>query len=110
MPIVEQYEIEKLILSNGECPFDEWIETLEEFDKVMVDDRLIRVISGSFGEKRSLQQGLWELKFRVGAGLRIYYGHSGKKVVLLLVGGNKRTQKKDIKEARKLWEAFKDKE
>ena len=110
MPIVEHYEIETLILSNGKCPFDEWIETLEESEKVMVDDRLIRVMAGSFGEKRSLQRGLWELKFRVGAAIRIYYGHSGQKVVLLLVGGNKRTQRKDIKDARKLWDAFKNKE
>ena len=107
MPINEKYQIEKFILSDGSCPFDEWFQNLEQVDQIIIDQRLIRVMSGSFGEIRSLQRGLWELKFRVGGGLRVYYGISGKTVVLLLIGGNKRTQKRDIRYARELWAFFK---
>lgn len=103
MPIAEAYEIDKFILPNGRGPFDDWYEGLEELEQVTLDERLIRVMSGSFGEKRSLQGGLWELKFRFGNAMRLYYVHSGPRVIILLIGGDKRTQKKDIAKARQYW-------
>ncbi len=73
----------------------------------MVDDRLYRVSLGSFGEINSIGSGVFELKFRIGRAIRVYYGQIGREIVLLIVGGDKRTQKRDIAKAISLFEQFK---
>ena len=50
MPIAQRYELKTLVLNNKLAPFDEWFEALPEEDQIMVDDRLARVRTGSFGE------------------------------------------------------------
>ena len=106
MPIASKYEIRKLLLLNGSCPFDKWYDELEEEDQYMVEARLLRVRLGSFGEINSVGDGVWELKFRKGRALRLYYGQVGKQVVLLLMGGDKRTQTRDVKKARTLFASY----
>ena len=103
----KNFEIRKLLLANGVCPFDEWFSLQNSENQVMVDDRLLRVRLGSFGEINSIGDGVWELKFRKGSAFRVYYGQIGKAVILLIVGGDKRTQKKDIKKARELFLQYK---
>jgi putative addiction module killer protein len=104
----EKYLLKKLVLENDVCPYNEWFETLSEDDQIMVIDRMARVRQGSFGEINVLEEGVWEFKFRKGRALRIYYGQIGKVVLLLLVGGDKRTQKRDIKKAIEFFSNFKD--
>ena len=101
------YLIKKLILAGGVCPFDQWFESLGGDDQAMVDTRLARVRLGAFGERRFVGAGVWELKFRKGRALRLYYGLCGKTAVLLIVGGDKRTQARDIEKARELFRSFK---
>ena len=107
MPIASKYELRKLTLTDGRCPFDEWFEALEDEDQFIIDNRLIRVRLGSFGEINDVGKGVWELKFRKGRALRVYYGQIGREVILLIIGGDKRTQKKDIEKAKMLFTAFK---
>ena len=102
-----KYEIRKLLLNNRVCPFDEWFSSLEAEDQYIVDSRLLRVRLGSFGEINNVSEGVWELKFRKGAACRIYYGQIGREIVLLIVGGDKRTQKRDIVKARELFSEYK---
>ena len=87
MAITRKYQLRKLVIAGDVCPFDEWFETLEVEDQQMVDIRLARVQLGSFGEINSVGDGVWELKFRKGRAIRIYYGQTGKTVILLIVGG-----------------------
>jgi len=61
---------------------------------------------GNFGDRKSLEGEISEFRFHFGAGYRIYFGLSGNQIVLLLAGGSKKTQKKDIKIARRLWKAY----
>ena len=107
MPIASKYEIRKLILPNGSCPFGEWYDELEEKEQYMVEVRLLRVRLGCFGEIRSVGAGVFELKFRKGRAMRVYYGQVKSQIVLLLMGGDKRTQTGDIKRARALFAEFK---
>jgi putative addiction module killer protein len=107
LPIAAKYTLKKLVLSDGDCPFDEWFDALSEDDQVMVDHRFANIRQGSFGEINSVGGGVWELKFRKGAALRIYYGPIGRQVLLLVAGGNKRTQTRDIAKAKKLFQLFK---
>ena len=107
MTIATKFELRKLTLPNGVCPFDEWFKALERDDQYMVENRLLRLRLGSFGEVNTVGDAVWELKFRKGRALRIYYGQIGKEIVLLISGGDKRTQKKDIKRAKELFANYK---
>lgn len=98
--------IQKYITESGTCPFDEWFEALDAKTQARTDVRLDRVSLGNFGDYKSVGEGVYELRFTFGPGFRVYYGLAGKQVVLLLTGGSKKGQNKDIKAAQKLWKAF----
>ena len=102
----QPWSISKYVTINGICPFDEWFETLNSETKVRVDVRLDRVNLGNFDDSKSLGEGIYELRLHFGGGYRIYYGLAGKKVILLLTGGMKKNQTKDIKTARRYWKAY----
>lgn len=102
----QPWSLSKYVTVNGECPFDEWFETLNPTVKARIDVRLDRVSLGNFGDSKSLSGGIYELRLHFGGGYRIYYGLAGNKVILLLMGGMKRTQDKDIKTARRYWKAY----
>lgn len=91
------------------CPYIEWYETLSRKTQARIDVRLTRVSLGNFGDCKSLGDGIYELRFHFEGGYRIYYGISGKRVVLLLMGGGKKTQSKDIKTARRYWKDYQEK-
>ena len=69
--------------------------------------RLDRVSLGNFGDHKSVGEGVYELRLSFGPGYRIYYGLAGEHVVLLLAGGAKGKQTKDIRTAQKLWKSYK---
>lgn len=101
--------IQKIQLEGGRVPFDDWYHSL--LDKRMraaVDVRLARVRLGNFGNRRFVGEGVFELKIDLGPGLRVYYGEYGGTAVLLLGGGDKRTQQRDISVAIKLWRQWKE--
>lgn len=75
----------------------------DERGAAKVKARLARIRMGNFGLARSLGGGLHELKIDHGPGYRVYFGAKGIDVVILLCGGDKRTQNEDIKKARKFW-------
>jgi putative addiction module killer protein len=102
----EPWQIEKYVLNSGSCPFDDWFNSLSPQDQALVDTRIIRVSLGNFGDTNSLGDGVFELKFKTGTGWRIYYGRSGKCVILLLCAGNKRSQKRDVTTAKNYWGFF----
>lgn len=85
-------------------PYREWLDSIKDpiaFAAVQVrTDRLER---GLFGDCEFVGDSVRELRIDTGAGYRVYYARSGKQVVLLLCGGDKRTQKADIKRAKEYW-------
>jgi len=100
-------EIRKLELQNGIVPFDEWFDSLR--DKKMqaaVDARLTRVRAGNFGDFKSVGGGVFELRISFGPGLRIYYALHGRQIVVLLGGGDKSSQSRDIRRAQQLRQQF----
>ncbi len=100
-------EIKKLELQNGLVPFDEWFDSLR--DKRMqaaVDARLVRVRTGNFGDSKFVGSGVHELRINFGPGFRVYYGLHGQDVVVLLGGGDKSSQPRDIRRAQQLWQQF----
>lgn len=104
---MSERDIRKLQLDDGTVPFDDWISSLH--DKRMeaaVDARLARVRAGNLGDHKRLGGGVSELRIDVGPGLRIYFGESGRKLVVLIGGGDKKTQKRDIQRAQSLWQQW----
>ena len=89
--------------STGRCPFRDWLESLDQQIQQIIDARLTRVRRGLLGHAENLGGGLWELKFDVGPGYRIYYGRVGKTIVILLHAGHKKGQTSDIDTAREYW-------
>ncbi|MDR1211083.1 MAG: type II toxin-antitoxin system RelE/ParE family toxin [Spirochaetaceae bacterium] len=91
------YDIE----TTGE--FDNWLESIQDGKTQKVIIKRIRSMSlGSLGETRSLEGGLFEAKIRFGSGFRLYFINKGTRIIILLCGGDKSTQKQDIKNARKM--------
>jgi putative addiction module killer protein len=100
-------EIKKLELQNGLVPFDEWFDSLcSKKMQAAVDARLTRVRAGNFGDCKSVGGGVFELRISLGPGLRVYYGLHSRQVVVLLCGGDKRSQSRDIRRARQWWQQF----
>lgn len=87
--------------NDGDCPVLSWLESLDHSIRYRIKARLARVSLGNFGEYKILGDGISELKFKFGSGYRIYYGEVDGAIILLLCGGDKKTQKQDIKMAKK---------
>ena len=101
-------EIRILKLENGRVPYSDWYESL--LDKRMraaVQVRMARIRNGNFGDHKPVGNGVFELRIDLGPGLRIYYGDYQGKLVLLLGGGDKRTQQRDIATAITWWQQWK---
>jgi putative addiction module killer protein len=87
----------------------EWIDTLkDQIGRARILVRVERLISGNPGQHRNLTDGVSELKVDFGPGYRVYYTQRGTRLLLLLVGGDKATQQKDIQLAIKLAKGFKE--
>ena len=94
---------------DGRDIFQEWIKSLKDMQgKAAIYRAIERIEQGNFGDHKPCRDGVWELRIDVGAGYRVYYSISGKEIVLLLCGGAKRTQTKDIDRAVEYLKRFKE--
>lgn len=83
--------------------FDTWLDGISDGKTQKVIIKRIRTMSlGTLGKIKPLDGGLFEAKIYYGPGYRLYFVNKGKKIIVLLCGGSKSTQHKDIKQARKL--------
>lgn len=87
--------------------YRDWIDNLRDVTgRARVLMRVDRLIHGNPGTHRNLTEGISELKVDVGPGYRVYYTHRGDRILLLLAGGDKSTQAKDIARALRLARDF----
>lgn len=94
--------------TNGQVPFDGWLSELNDKQAVArVLARLARVRLGNLGDCKSVGEGVSELRVDHGPGYRVYFGQKGRTLVVLLCGGDKRTQDRDIRLAKQYWREFK---
>ncbi len=83
--------------------FTKWIDGLSDIRaRARIQARIERLASGNPGDVKSVGEGISELRVDYGPGYRVYFKKIGKTIVILLVGGDKRTQSKDIKAALRL--------
>ena len=103
---------EKTILtyvkSDGSIPFNNWLESLRDRKaRAIVRARINRVRLGNLGDCKSVGEGVRELRINFGAGYRVYFSQLGDKIIVLLLGGDKSSQNKDIKQAKLYWQDYK---
>ena len=92
-------------MADGRDPFKEWLADLADRQaRARVAVRVQRMAAGNFGDHKPLSDGVWELKIDHGPGYRVYYAQAGRRVLLLLVGGDKRRQQADIATAVRYWQ------
>jgi putative addiction module killer protein len=83
--------------------YDLWFKKLKDVSsKIKILARLVRVENGNFGDFKRLDTNLYEFRFFFGSGFRVYYTFKNGKIILLLAGGDKSGQGKDIDKARAL--------
>ena len=93
---------------NGRSPFIEWITALrDKVAKARIAARLRKIESGNLGDSKPVGEGVTELRIHVGAGYRVYCGRHGQHWVILLCGGDKSSQTRDIATAKALWTEWK---
>jgi len=102
------YDIEYFLSEDGRKPFKEWLERLRDIQgRAKIRIRLDRIRLGNFGDSRKVGEGVHELRIDYGPGYRIYFGQDGSRLILLLLGGDKSSQKRDIVRAKELWRDYK---
>ncbi|WP_286824844.1 type II toxin-antitoxin system RelE/ParE family toxin [Microcystis sp. LSC13-02] len=100
-------EIERYVTADGQIPFDNWFDSIRvSKTQTIISKRLDRVRMGNLGDYRSVGGGVFELRIDYGRGYRIYFGQVGTTIVLLLCGGDKSTQIKDIRQAQEYWRDY----
>ena len=89
--------------------FSKWLLKLKDArGKVSVLRRIKRVKEGNFGDHKSVGTNLSELRITTGAGYRVYYTKRSSEIIILLIGGDKSSQSKDIEKAKELAKEYQD--
>ncbi|HPO44271.1 MAG TPA: type II toxin-antitoxin system RelE/ParE family toxin [Spirochaetota bacterium] len=92
---------------DGRDIFEQWLRALPDLvGQAATVKRLGRMEEGNFGDCRGLGSGLWELRVHSGPGYRVYFGEDGPVIIVILCGGDKRSQTRDIRKARKFWDEY----
>lgn len=102
------WELKLLELDGGRCPFEDWYRGIRHKQtRLRIAARLFRVQTGNMGDCKPLAQWVFELRLNFGPGYRIYFAQYGQTLVVLLAGGDKSTQQRDIEAAQGMWESSK---
>ena len=103
-----QKEVVQYQTREGKAPFRQWLFSLkDEVRRARIRARIDRLELADFGDCKSVGRGVFEMRFHFGPGYRIYFGQDGQTMVVLLCGGKKSSQPKDIKFAQEYWEDYK---
>lgn len=106
---VKPREIQYYRTSDGQSPFIEWLESIRNTNtQARIQARLERLEDGNLGDCQSVGDGVYELRIHFGPGYRIYFGQVGNTIVLLLCGGDKSSQTRDIQRAKIYWQEYKE--
>lgn len=104
---MKEKELREYLTETGRNPFREWLHSLREATvRARIRVRLNRVRLGNLGDCKPVGEGVMELRLDFGPGYRVYFGQVGEVVVLLLCGGDKRTQSRDIATAKLHWQSY----
>ena len=91
----------------GNCPYEQWLESIRDAKtRARIIMHVDKIEMGLFGDSQPVGYGLSELRIHSGPGYRVYYGKQNRNSYLLLCGGNKASQARDIKLAIRYWKDY----
>jgi len=97
--------------TDGASPYEEWHESLEAQTACRIDRAIFRMGDGNFAECKPIKndrvKGVFERVIDFGPGWRVYFGKDGNTIVVLLLGGKKKSQRRDIDKALEYWSDYK---
>lgn len=94
--------------ADGSCPYETWVDKLsDKRTRARIRVRIDRLEDGNLGDCKPVGDGVNELRIDFGPGYRVYFAEDGPTVILLLCGGDKGTQTRDIKIAKEYWKDYK---
>ena len=88
-------------------PFTDWLNNLRDvMGRKRIITRIARLQQGNYGDGEPVGEGISELRMFFGSGYRVYFGENGDDIVILLCGGDKSSQDKDIQQAKIYWQEY----
>ena len=102
------YRVKEYITKQGRNPFQRWLKKLTGVHAARVETVLARVRDGLLRDTKHMGNGVYELRLHAGPGYRIYFGRRGQDLIILLIGGDKSSQQRDIDRAQRFWRALLD--
>ena len=100
-------EVRYYVTPDGVQPFANWFADLDGIARARVTRAIIRLEQGNFSNMKSVGEGVLEYRIDFGPGYRVYFGLDGETLVILLIGGTKKRQQRDIREAHEYWHDYK---
>ena len=100
-------EIRQFVDTAGQNPFEQWFGRLDDVAAARVTTSLTRLGTGNWSNVKRVGAGVFEVKIDFGPGYRVYFGKDGKTIVILLGGGTKKRQSRDIEAAQDHWKQYK---
>lgn len=100
-------EVLEYLDRGGHSPYADWFDSLSSPAAAKMAVASIRMSSGNFSKVKGIGSGVYEYVIDFGPGYRVYFGKDGEQLVILLGGGSKKRQQKDINRAIELWEDYK---
>ena len=99
--------IEEYLDASGTSPFGDWFDALAPVAASKVTVAVTRIARGAVSNVKGVGDGVLEYRIDSGPGYRIYFGRDGDRLVILVGGGTKRRQDKDIEAAKARWADYK---
>ena len=101
------FELRTYVDEDGRAPFETWVLELDGQAQAKVTIALSRLERGNMSNVEAVGEGVSELKLNWGPGYRVYFGQDGKTIIILLCGGTKKRQSRDIAAAKVWWANYK---
>jgi len=102
-------KVETYVTQDGEDVFQAWLDGLTDSRaRILIDKTIAKVRLGNLGDHKSVGEGVQEIRLDHGPGYRIYFAEHGNTLVILLCGGTKKRQQKDIAQAKHYWMDWKE--
>jgi putative addiction module killer protein len=96
-------EIRYYLFSDGQSPFEKWFAGLAAPARAKVTTAIVRLEQGNLSNVKAVGEGVLEYRINFGPGYRVYFGRDGDLLVILLTGGTKKRQQRDIDAAKEFW-------
>jgi len=101
-----RFSVREYLGQDGRSPFRRWLDKLDVVARARIQARVLRFEDGNLGDHKLLGDGVWEARLVFGPGYRLYFGKAGATLILLLLGGDKGSQAKDIQQAKEYWREY----